>query len=61
MKFKITTIQKLDKGDPIKGIGDLAALALKPPVWLLEKLKIDLANCKGCEDRKEWLNKFLPL
>ena len=47
--------------DPMRGAGDIVAAVAQPVVRMIDgAFGTDLANCSGCKDRRDWLNKKLP-
>ena len=48
--------------DRLQGMGDIVAAVAQPVARAIDgAFGTDLANCSGCKDRREWLNKKLPL
>lgn len=53
--MKIGTVNHRAKDAPL--VGDAIKAGLNPIVVTFDKLAgTDLAGCKGCEERKDWLN-----
>ena len=45
----------------MRGAGDIVAAVAQPVVRMIDgAFGTDLANCSGCKDRRDWLNKKLP-
>jgi hypothetical protein len=47
--------------DRMRGAGDIVAAVAQPVARVIDgAFGTDLANCSGCQDRRDWLNKKLP-
>lgn len=60
MRFKPTRFERIDK--TTRGLGDVVAHVAKPIARALDQvLGTHLQDCRHCEERRETLNKLLPL
>ena len=74
MQFRVIRYEKIEgaktshsdaqeaPGRRLRGAGDLVAVMARPIAGILDRLFATQlgADCGGCADRQEWLNKALP-
>ena len=62
MLNNITTIMPIRQNTKIKGAGDIVKIAAQPIAKIIDAVAgTNLQTCGGCEQRRQSLNKKIPL